>query len=261
MTVSILTMPRFDITLYGKSQCSCVWKDRVIYSFNEYGQYLYASTTNNPMALNGYDYGILEAGDGRAHKVVAMRRFYNELMVWQEEKGTEGGCLTLFEGYSPETFGKLILTSRLGTMSNKTVAVVDGVMISTATDQELKTMCFFLSRHGVCSTDGRTVSIISDEIQNYFDPTKSECIRRGYEDKMWLEHDVSGGLIRIGLVSGSSATTPNVFPVLDLVDKTWSFDTPAQELSCMLNVDAESGDVATVQVGGGVDDGYVYQLN
>jgi hypothetical protein len=105
------------------------------------------------------------------------------------------------------------------------------------------------------------VSIISDDIQNYFDPTKTECIRYGYEKEMWLEHDAAFNVLRIGLVSGATATLPNVFPVFDLVTKTWSFDTPAQELSCVAGVEAGSGQAPVVMVGGGIDDGTVYQLN
>jgi hypothetical protein len=115
-----------------------------------------------------------------------MRRFHNELMVWQEELGVEGGCITLFEGYSPVTFGKLVLSSKIGSMNAKCVAVVDGVLQATKTDESIKTLAFSLSRYGVCVCDGMTVSIVSDDIQNYFDPTKPECIRYGYEKEMWL---------------------------------------------------------------------------
>jgi hypothetical protein len=146
-------------------------------------------------------------------------------------------------------------------MNAKSVAIVDGVLTATATDETIKTLAFFLSRYGVCVTDGRTISIISDDIRNYFDPTKDECIRRGYEQEMWLEHDTQDNVIRMGLVSGSDATLPNIFPVFDLVTKKWAFDTPAQELSCFANVAAGSGDTVIAQVGGGIDDGTVYQCN
>jgi hypothetical protein len=122
-------------------------------------------------------------------------------------------------------------------------------------------MCFFLSRSGVCVTDGLTVSIISDDIQNYFDPAEAECIRRGYEDKMWMGYDSASNCLLVGLVSGSSATVPNVFPVFDLTDKVWFFDDRAQELSCMIEVEAGSGALPVLQVAGGVDDGTVYLLN
>jgi len=213
------------------------------------------------MSLNGGDFAILEAGDGRSNKITCMKKFHNELMVWQEEKGEAGGCLTLFEGYSPETFGKLLLSSKVGTFNAKSVAVVDGVLTSTRTDESIKTLAYFLSHYGVCVTDGRTVTVISDDIQNYFDPAETECIRRGYENDMWLAHDSSCNVLRMGLVSGSSATTCNIFPVYDLSDGTWSFDVIAQELSCLTEVEAASGALAVLQYGGGVDDGTVYQLN
>lgn len=259
--ITVMVMPYFDVTELGKSKTNVVWKDRACYTFNRWPAYIYVTQKDSPMVLNGSDYGILKAGDGRANAVVNMKRFHNELMVWQEEKGVEGGCVTLFEGYSPATFGKLVLSSKIGSMNAKSVAVVDGVLTATATDETIKTLAFFLSRYGVCVTDGRTISIISDDIRNYFDPTKDECIRRGYEQEMWLEHDTQDNVIRIGLVSGSSATLPNIFPVFDLVTKKWAFDTPAQELSCFANVAAGSGDTVIAQVGGGIDDGTVYQCN
>lgn len=261
MTIWIQTRPYFDIEELGKGQCNCSWKGRGVYSFDRWPDYLYITAQNNPTGLNGTDYGIIQVGDGRAHKVVAMRKFHNELMCWQEERGEEGGCLTLIEGYSPTTYGKLILSSRLGAMNAKAVAVVDGVLTSTATDEVIKTLAFALSRYGVYISDGLTCSLISDDIANYFDPTKPECIQRGKESEMWLAYDSAYNVIRLGLVSGSTATLPNVFPVFDLIDKTWSFDTPAQELSCAIEIGAGSGNVPVVQVGGGIDDGLVYLLN
>lgn len=259
--ISIYTMPHFDIEDMGKGQSNCVWKDRAVYSFTLWPEYIYFSASGNPCILNGSDYGIIEVGDGRSNKVNSMRKFYNELMVWQKELGVEGGCLTLIEGYSPATFGKLVLSSQIGALNNNCTTIVDGVMTATATEERLKTLAFFISRYGVAVSDGRTVSFISDDISNYFDPTESVCIRRGYEELHWIGFDSADNVLRLGLVSGSSATVPNVFPVFDLTDKVWYFDDPAQELSCMTEVTAGSGNVAVVQVAGGVDDGLVYQLN
>lgn len=261
LTISIQTMPYFDIEELGHGQCVSAWKGMTAYSFTLYGSYVYIAPPDQPMCLNGDNFGILRAGDGRTNKVVAMRPFYNELLVLQEEKGVEGGCITLFQGYSPDTFGKVVLSTKLGTFSSKTVDVVDGVLTATATEEKIKTLLFGLSHYGIFATDGTSVSIVSDDIQNYFDPTKSECIRRGYEQKMWLKHDSAFNCIRVGLVSGSSATLPNVFPVLDLNTNTWSFDTPYQELSCMTEAEAGSGAVSILQIGGGIDDGTVYLLN
>jgi len=190
-----------------------------------------------------------------------MRKFHNEYMVWQEERGVEGGCLTLFEGYSPATYGKLILSSRVGSFNQHAAIVVDGVTTSTRTDEEIKTIAFFLSHTGVCQSDGKTVLIVSDAIQNYFDPTKSECIRRGYESRMWLKHDTAFNVIRIGLVSGASATECNIFPVYDIQDGTWSFDELGQNLATMEEIESGSGSIPRLQIGGGVNDGSIYRLN
>lgn len=260
--ISVQVMPYFDLEEFGiKGVANCIWKDRALYTFDRYGSYIYVSQRHGPLVLNGSDYGILQAGDGRSNPIVGMRRFHNELMVWQIEKGVEGGCVTLFEGYSPSTFGKLLLSSRLGAFNNKSIVVVDGIKVATATDETIKTLAFWLSRHGLCMSDGRTCTVISDDIRNYFDSSKDECIRAGYENEHWLEYDAAYGVLRMGLVSGPTATKPNVFPVFDLVTKTFSFDTPYQELSCMANVEAASGGKAVLQVGGGIDDGQVYQLN
>ncbi len=259
--IGLQGLPWFDISVLGNGVANCAWKDRLALTFDQYGSYIYVTATASPNVLNGSDYGILRAGDGRTNAVVAMRKFYNELMVWQEEIGTDGGCITLFEGYSPTTFGKIVLSSRIGTFSNKTVDIVDGVVTSTRTDEKIKALAFFLSHDGVCVCDGRVVYIISDPIQNYFDPTKPECIRRGYETEMWLKYDEAEDCIRVGLVSGTSATKPNVFPVYDLVTRTWSFDDLAQPLSTMENIEAASGDSHFLQIGGGAGDGYVYLLN
>lgn len=258
--ISLLYQPYFDINKFGKGYCNAVWKNRAIYGFDK-DQYIYVSAVKRPQVLNGGDYAILEPGDGRANKPLAMAKFYNELMVWQEEKGKEGGCLTLFEGYSPLTFGKLVLSTRVGILNAKCVAVVDGTSLSFNNMETVSTMAFWLSHYGVYASDGQRVTCISNDIQNYFDPLESECIRRGYENKMWLGYNSAYNIIRIGIVSGESATECNVFPVYDITDNAWSFDKFGQNLSCVTEVTAGSGNVDIIQIAGGVDDGTVYQSN
>jgi len=260
--VGIQTMPYFDINDIGTiGYCNGVWKERGVYSFNQAPHYIYVSAAGEPMMLNGSDFWYRRAGDGRKNKITCMKKFYNELMVWQEEKGVDGGCLTLFEGDNPDNFDKLIISPYLGTFSAKSAVVVDGVLTSTRTDETIKTLAYFLSQKGVFCTDGKTAWAISDDIQNYFDPLESECIRTGYEKEHWIAYDSTYSILRVGLVTGSSATTPNTFLVYDLTDNAWYFDSLGQGLSCATEVEAASGDVAIIQVGGGVDDGTVYQLN
>lgn len=260
--ISIEGMPYFDITEQGYGLSNCAWQDRMCYSFTRWGQYVHVSKQDEPTVLNGPNYAVLEAGDGRTNKVLGMHRFYNEMIAWQEEKGIEGGCTTLFEGYSPTTFGKLVLSSQVGIMNAKAHAVVDGVLTSTATDESIKTLVFWLSRYGVCVSDGRTIAICSDPIQNYFDPQESECVRFGYESENFLAYDSTWNCLRIGLVSGSSATVPNIWFVFDLEDKVWYQDDLGQPLSCMTEVESVSGTAYPItQVGGGTADGTVYRLN
>jgi len=266
IVVEIRTMPYFDITELGISQCNTVWKDRAVYTFDKYGSYLYITSQGKPLVLNGTEYGILRAGDGRNNKVVAMRSYKDWLMVWQQEKGVEGGCVTIFSGYNPASYQRTVLSTRIGTMNSKSVAVVEGVKTATADkatalEEKIATLVFFLSNNGVCVSNGHTISIISDDIQNYFDASKEECIRRGYEDKMWLTYDSAYGVLRIGLVSGSLATKANIFPVYDLADGTWSFDVSGQKFACLTEIEAGSGNIPTLQISGGQEDGTIYQSN
>lgn len=259
--ISMSYMPYFNMTEWGTGLVNCAWKDRMAYVFSRWPNYMAVSSSLNSQVLNGSDFAWLQVGDGRKNKIVAVKNFYQEIIAYQEEKGTNGGCITMFEGYDPTTYGKMMISDTIGAMNSKSVAVVDGVKTSMNNDIPVAKMAFNLSRSGVFQCDGKNITSISDDIANYFDPTKDECVRRGYESKMWLKYDSSFGVLRLGLVSGSTATMPNVFPVYDLADGTWSFDSLAQEFSCMEEIEAASGNVTVLQVAGGIDDGQVYLSN
>lgn len=262
VVIALSVQPYFDITEIGKGQTVASWKNRAIYGTNQ-DHYCYVSALNTPQALNGEDSTIIEPGDGRYNRPVAMSNFKDDLMVWQEEKGNDGGCLTKFSWVSDvNDIKKTIISTTLGAMNSKSVDIVDGIEASELNrDLPVMTLAFCLSRNGVYITDGSVCYMIHKDIENYFDPTSTACIRRGYEAEMWLKYDSTYGVVRLGLVSGSSATLPNVFPVYDVKDKTWSFDSLAQELSCMTEVEGGSGAIPVSQVGGGIDDGFVYLLN
>ena len=260
--ISIQTLPYFDVNDFGMGVSNGTWKDRPCYSFDRYGHYIHVGAANRPMSLNGTDYGILMAGDGRHNKVLCQKKFKNELMVWQEELGLEGGCVTLFEGYNPDNYGKLVLSTKVGTFSAKSVEVVEGVLMSTKTDEVLTDLVFFLSRIGVCATDGKSIQVVSDQVQHHFDPTDTtNCIRYGYEKKMFLKYDSAYNGLLAGLVTGTTATTCNTFLFFDLVDKVWMYDTRGQNMSCMAEVEANSGNIPVLQYAGGTNDGAVYRIN
>jgi hypothetical protein len=189
-----------------------------------------------------------------------MKPFYNELMAFQEEKGEAGGCITMFEGFSPITFGKIIISSRYGCMNANSVEMVDGIQFGK---DESGMGAFILSRYGILFSNGRFVKHVPgfEDIANYFDPTSSVCIQSGYENHMWLKYDSAFNVLRIGLVTGSSATVCNTFLVYDLKDYTFSFDSLQQPLACAFEVEAASGAIPVLQVGGGTADGQIYLLN
>jgi len=333
--ISLEVMPQYDIADLGIGQCNGVWKNRALLTFDKYPQYVYISAQGKPMVLNGPDSTIMRAGDGRANRVVCMKPFYNEQLVWQKEVGKEGGTLSLFQGDNPKNMKEpLVLSSTIGTFNAKSAIVVDGVLDNFSpqegVEEKEKTFAFWLSNKGVFCTDGITVFRFSHDIQNYFDPQKDECIRRGYDNEHWIAYDSSENVLRLGLVSGeplgaSTATstvpyklvdtagafttvktssnhpikhkiavgdtvynttdntsalvvsvnsaieltldtdimasgegyviysaTPNLFPVFDLTDKTWSFDEYGVNLSCMTEVEAGSLNVPVLQYAGGV---------
>jgi len=81
------------------------------------------------------------------------------------------------------------------------------------------------------------------------------------DSKNFLHFDSDYKILRLGIVSGTSATKANIFPVFDLEEWCWSFDKYGQDLSCMTEVEAASGNLAILQYGGATNDGTVYRLN
>lgn len=264
MSISIQVMPYYDMQGYGKCYALSSFKQRAAYGFEKVPGYIMISAANGPMILNGDDCAVQDVGDGRANRVVAIKRFFNELLVWQEEKGKDGGCLSLIEGYSPSTFGKRVLSTTLGTFSSKSAVIIEGVPYQDPNGKVQRiTVAAFLSRYGVYMTDGKNIWMISKDIQDYFDPRDSKCIRKGYEKDHWLDYDSMYQVLRVGLVSGASAEVPNVFLVFDpmAIPGQWSEDSLTQAFSCHAEVEAASGQFSVLQVAGGTADGTVYRTN
>ncbi len=260
--LGVTFMPSYDISTFGTiGNSNCSWKERACYTFKNFPRDIYVSGKSAPMVLNGSDFAILEPGDGRMNRVVSMKPFYNELLVWQREEGKEGGCTTLFEGFNPTTYGKLILSTQIGSFSDKSTVVVDGSIQTTRRDDLVQTTAFWISHYGVYVTDGRIVTSISDDIQNYFDPRFSECIRQGFEDQMWIAYDSTALVLRLGLVSGDTAEVCNVFLIYDLVTGTWSFDEYFDSIACMSDVEADSGQFWALQYAGSSSGDFIYRHN
>lgn len=258
---SVLCLPYFDINnIHPVQQAVCAWENRLWYSFND--NMLYGTDVNKPMALNGNNLVLIEAAKHSKNKAICMRRFYQFMLVWGEEKGEEGGYFTIVQpGATASGYDSQIISERIGIMNNKcAVTLEDANMGDLNTERPVMKGVYFLSRTGVYKSDGSFLKNISGGIANYFDPTRSVCIRRGYEKEHFLSWDSTYGVLRLGIVSGNSATVPNKFFVFDTVGDTWHEDELGQPLSSIFEVDGASGDIPVLQYGGG-QDGYVYRLN
>jgi hypothetical protein len=344
LSISIMTMPYFDITNWGtRGICNHPWKKRMVYSFDKAPNqsdkapsWVYITASVDPQVLNGPEYSLLQAGDGRANKVVSIRKFYNDLIIHQEEKGADGGCISILQGYKADNYGMFLVSGVTGAFSSQCVDVVEGLPVSEGVTG---TLAFSIGNKGIFQTPGKGAENISGDISNYFDPKKAECIRRGYEHLHWLKYDSTDRVVKVGLVSGVSVQTStatsttanklvdtegafttrktvsghpishtiaigdtvynttdstsalitaidsgtvlsldtdimesgeayeiysatcNLFPVYDPVDGAWSFDVFQQNISCLAEVEATSGNIASIVVAGGVGDGTIYQAN
>ena len=260
--ISILTMPFFTIADWGNGYSNGAWRGRPILAQDKYPQWIEIGASDRVNVLNGIDYKPFEVGDnGRDNKVLAMVNFFQDLMVFQEEKGIEGGCITMIQGYDTQTIEKSIISNNIGIINSKAFAVVDGVPTPNNPKASNAKMVFFISRLGIHITDGQSVLRISDPMGLYFDTADTaNCIRRGYEDKHWLKYDSLYKCLLIGLCTGSSATVANTFLVYDVKIGAWGTDTRGQAITCMAEIEANSGNLPVLQYGGS-SDGFIYRLN
>jgi hypothetical protein len=271
MQISIETMPWFSMSDFGKCLAVSSFKQRIVAGWSMLPGYVTISSALHPGVLNGEDYTVREIGDGRYNAVTAIKKFYNEVLVYQEEKGTDGGCLTLIEGYSPATYGNRIIDTKHGTFSSKSVVVVNDVPVqsSLSVSQEGTitsapsniTAAFSISRDGIYMCNGKALQEITGDVKIYFDPKNANCIRKGYEREHSISYDSAYQVIKVDLVTGVSATVPNTHLIYDIYTRKWAKDTVAQDMSCHCEVEADSGQFPLLQVSGGTDDGTLYLQN
>ncbi|MCK5608987.1 hypothetical protein KAR91_44345, partial [Candidatus Pacearchaeota archaeon] len=259
MTWAFFGLSYFD-NIYPICQSICPWDRRVWTSYND--NVLYGTADGFPMSVNGDDKVKIEVGDDRSNKILAKRRFHNFMLVWQEEKGEEGGIFSIIQpGATAAGYAAQVISDKVGIMNNKCAVVLEDVgMTDLSNLNPVQKGVFFVSRYGVFKTDGRYLINVSGGIANYFDPSRTECIRAGYEKQHALAWDSMYKVLRLGLVSGSSATKPNKFFVYDYIRNEWAQDDLGQPLSSFFEVQAASGQFPVLQMGGS-QDGYVMRLN
>ena len=255
-------MPYFNINTdyYKNCQTVTTWDQRVWFSFND--NYLYGSAKFRPMTLNGADVAIIPTGDHRSNKILCTRRFYNSVFIWAVEKGTDGGfCGILQPGETARRYGYQDVSSTIGIMNSKCAVVLEDVNMEDFNKEvPIVTGAFWVSKQGIYKSNGNFITNISGGIANYFDSSKSEYIRAGYENEHFFEYDSRYGILRLGLVSGNSATKPNKFFAYDFSTGDWLEDVLAQAISSLIEVEAASGDIGILQYAG-CQDGYVRRVN
>jgi len=257
ITIGIQVIPYYDINNFGIGLCNAIWDNRAVYAFDKDPSWIVLSAPYSPQVLSSTESAMFPAGDGRGNKIVCMKPFYDALLIAQEEKGANGGCITLLQ--KSDTQGVVgdttVISTRYGCMNSQCMEVVETV--------EGGHMAFILSREGILFTDGKVVNFVPhfDDVRCYFDPSDSSCIRTGYESKMYLKYDSAFHVLKIGLTTGSSATENNIFLVYDLKLGVFMSDTYANNFSCECDCDAASGNVPVVRLAGGQGNGFVYILN
>jgi len=263
-SIAISGMPYFDIADLGNGTCSTTWQGRPVYNFDKDGNFIWIGSSNRVCSLNGDDYRPFNVSDdGETNQCLAMTPFFQHLLVWQEEKGMKGGKTTIIQGYSPDTFQKYTVSGNIGIVNAKAYDVVDGIPTPSNPKASNAKMVYFISNKGFYKTDGMSVVCVSDPVGIYFDPSNANCIRKGYENKHWVKYDSMTKNILIGLCTGSSATVANTFLVFNPFvpeEQAWGTDTRGQALTCMVELEANSGNVTTLQYAGS-SDGFVYQIN
>ena len=259
MTWAITTMPYFE-NIYPLCQTIGTWDKRVWTSYDD--NHFYGAAVGFPMSVNGDDVVKLIIGDFRSNKIIAQRRFYNFMLIWQAEKGEEGGGFHIIEpGDTAAGYASQVISDEYGIMNNKCAVVLEDVgMVDLSGINPIMKGVYFLSRNGVIKTDGSFLTNVSGKIANYFDASRPESIRAGYEEGHFLVKDSLYKGLRLGLVTGDSATKPNVFFFYNYADNEWFEDDLGQGLSSMFEVEAASGNVPVLQYGGS-QDGYVMHLN
>ncbi len=251
--ISIQVMPYYDISNYGLGLCNGVWKSKMVYVFDKDPAYIYIVDPSNIQSISSSSTLVWKVGDGRNNKIVNIKQFYNELMVFQEEKGSGGGCLTLIQGTKADDMGAIHISNYYGTMNSKSVSIVEN---------EDGHRIYFLSKKGIMVSDGRGATYVKgfDKVRNYFDPSDTDCIRNGYESYMYLDYDSVFNVLKIGLTTGSG-TNNNVFLVYDLILGEFMCDTYANNFTCEYECDATYGVSPVVRLGGGQSNGFIYVLN
>ncbi|RLF67053.1 MAG: hypothetical protein DRN30_00915 [Thermoplasmata archaeon] len=135
---------------------------------SEYPNRLRFSAKDRPDCFCGTDSGYTEQM-GNMDPILTVRKFHNELLVWKKNE------VYLLEGYSPETFGSLRVSTTVGIASPQTAHVVETGSPTMHRNEPLS-IAIWQEVDGIYALDGRKPRKVSMPIDDYFNPEKANAI-------------------------------------------------------------------------------------
>jgi len=206
----------------------------------------------NPFMLSGSGTSSVQPrvtfGDG--DRITAAIKFYNEALVF---KRTE---VYMMEGDSPENFGTMLIDNTVGCVAPETVKAVRMWIQNPDGNWQYQHAIIFQSLDGLYGCDGIKCFKLSEDIENFFDPSQSEVIKDGYlaDSRSWYDTLRS----EYHFIFWSGATPTLMEYVLDCELRRWTGPWPrAVDILCGETLLGDS--TQYLQYGGGTD-GRVYHL-
>lgn len=236
-----------------------MWQDR-IWLLDEYQgdrNKAICSSDSTVCVFNGMDSTELTFGKLTPLKggATLFTRFggdlYNNLVILKQDE------VWLVDGAGPGYYSKYKIAGSYGLTATGTLKTCDmGYEIAPGL---LKHVLIWQSDGAVVLFDGSTISPVSQDIDNYFDPAKTECIRSSYADISEAFYDEKKHEYHWLFVSGTSDTTLNTELVYDLLKKKWfKIDRgTGNYLQLGISVQDTDGNAYTY---GTLDTGYVERL-
>jgi len=204
------------------------------------------SASDLPNVWNGTDSGWIRFGE---RPLWAAGPYYNETVLFADTE------MWMLQGNSPTNFGRLRLSSKVGTCAPKSVVSIEsGVIVSDT----VKIVLAWMFYDGFWMFDGvRMQKISAPDIDSFFDPNHVDYINPTYLNRTYGEYDFHNQLVMWNVYSGSAATSPTKTVVLHFPSLEYGIFDYGTEIDAMLSVI----NTKYYMVAGGFDDGRFYQLD
>lgn len=176
---------------------------------------------------------------------------YDNLIVFKKNE------VWLVDGTSPTDFKKFQISNKYGCVATGTLKSCDlGYEIAPGLTKHI---LIWQGQGAILMFDGNTVSPISDDIKNYFDPLRSECINSSLIGSSEAFYDELKCEYHWLFASGGSATSLNKEFVYNLKKKKWSEFPRSSGKQLQIGFSIKDTLGGSYQYGG-IDTGYIERL-